>query len=69
MDMTKLLYYAEYSRNMASGDRLRNLRGVFTAQDLAWYLSNYSESYQYIFSLIRIASHAEIIEFQRKDDM
>lgn len=66
-DMTNLWYYAEYSRKMASGNHLK-LRGVFSAKDLSWYLTNYSPKYEYMFEMIRVATSEEIEEFNKLEE-
>ena len=66
MKQNELKYYVEYSRKMASGNRLK-LRAVWAESNLAWYFLNYSERYDYIIDSARIATPEEIEEFKPKN--
>ena len=61
------LYYVEYSRKLVTGKRLQ-LCAVWSMENLAWYLLNYSERYDYIIDSTRIATPDEIERFTPKCD-
>ena len=61
---TGIKYFVKYSRNLAGGGRLR-LQNVMDEKSLAWYLTNYSERYEYIIESARVATPGEIVRFSR----